>query len=70
MENVRIKVEGMSCSSCVANLQKGLEEIKGVSEVRVEENSNVFDVTFDENLTNEKEIFDMIIASKYVPTKI
>ncbi|HWI26401.1 MAG TPA: cation transporter, partial [Stellaceae bacterium] len=34
-EEVALKIEGMTCASCVARVEKALARVPGVSEVRV-----------------------------------
>ncbi len=36
MENYKIFVKGMSCNHCKANVEKALQDIPGVSAVKVE----------------------------------
>lgn len=40
MEGTTIKVEGMTCSHCEASVRKNLGEIKGISEVLADKNTN------------------------------
>lgn len=40
MEGISVAVEGMTCSHCEASVKKNLEEIKGITEVLADRNTN------------------------------
>jgi len=47
MENVTLKVQGMTCGGCVASVTRVLKSVPGVSEVAVTLQPGVAHVTFD-----------------------
>ena len=47
MENVTLKVQGMSCQGCVGSVTRVLKATPGVESVRVELDPGRADVTFD-----------------------
>jgi len=67
MEKIRIDIEGMTCASCAASIEKSLRKVKGVESATVNFATRTSEVTFDKNLTNEKELFDVIIKEGYTP---
>ena len=47
-----IKIEGMSCGHCQANVEKSIAAIDGVSEVKVDLEAKQATVSFDAAITN------------------
>ncbi|MEW9897341.1 heavy-metal-associated domain-containing protein [Chitinivorax sp. PXF-14] len=47
MNELQMKVSGMSCGGCVSSVTKALKAVPGVSEVEVELASGAVHVTFD-----------------------
>ena len=47
MENVTLKVQGMTCGGCVASVTRVLKSVPGVSDVAVTLQPGVANVTFD-----------------------
>ena len=52
MQNVTIKISGMSCGGCTSSVTKALEQIDGVSAVDVTLEPGQATVEFDEAKTN------------------
>lgn len=52
MKNVELKIEGMSCSGCVAGVTRALKSVEGVSEATVSLEEGKAEVTFDEAKTS------------------
>jgi len=52
MQNVTIKISGMSCGGCTSSVTKALEQIDGVSNVEVILEPGQATVGFDEAKTN------------------
>ena len=44
MEQIELQSSKIKCGGCVANIEKGLSEIEGVTEVTVELESNIVNV--------------------------
>jgi P-type Cu+ transporter len=59
MEKITLKINGMSCASCAANIEKGVEKLPGVqkSQVNFATTSGYFEFT---NVLNEKQIIQTI----------
>ena len=47
IETVQIPVEGMTCASCVARVQKGLSKVEGVTEASVNFATEKATVSYD-----------------------
>ncbi len=58
MENINFQVVGMSCSACVARIEKAVSKLEGVQTVTVSLLTNEMNVCFNEPCTTDK-----IIAS-------
>lgn len=67
MKKTKIVIEGMTCASCAANIEKSLKKIKGVEKATVNFANKSGQVDFDEKLTNEKELFDVVTKGGYTP---
>ncbi|MDF1514198.1 MAG: heavy-metal-associated domain-containing protein [Anaerolineae bacterium] len=50
-----LKIEGMSCQMCVKHVTKALRDLKGVSEVAVNLESNTATVTYDPQLVGQED---------------
>lgn len=53
METTELKVDGMTCNSCVASVTKALRRVPGVHGVEVDLRSGVARVTVDQGQTRE-----------------
>lgn len=47
MENVKLNVEGMSCSHCESSIKSALGKVSGVSEVNVDLAGKTVEVSFE-----------------------
>jgi len=65
MNNQNIKIEGMSCASCAANITKGLNKNEGVKTAEVNFATEKAVVEFDESKTSLKEIKKIITDLGY-----
>ena len=65
MKKQSFDVSGMTCASCQAHVQKGVEKVEGVCSVNVNLLSNSMDVEFDENKTDENAIIKAVINEGY-----
>ena len=67
MKKIKINIEGMTCVSCASNIEKSLKKVKGIESASVNFATKTADVSFDNSLTNEKELFDVITKEGYTP---
>ena len=65
MKKISLKVEGMHCKSCEIIIGDALEELDGVQNVEVSNESGKVSVEFDESRTNIKMIKDVIVKEGY-----
>lgn len=67
MEKIKIDIEGMTCVSCAVSIEKNLKKIEGVENASVNFSTKTAEVEFNDKLTNEKELFDVITNQGYTP---
>ena len=67
MEKIRIDIKGMTCVSCAVSIEKNLKKVKGVENASVNFSTKTAEVEFNDKLTNEKELFDVITNQGYTP---
>ncbi|MDA0690418.1 MAG: copper ion binding protein [Nitrospinae bacterium] len=61
MQDLRIKVMGMSCNHCVQTIEKAVGEISGVQQVNVDLDKKEVTVAIDENQTKLETITSKIM---------
>ena len=61
----KFNITGMTCSSCVAHVEKAVNKIDGIKKVNVNLLSNSMIVEFDENKTNNDAIIKAVIDAGY-----
>ena len=65
MVEKKFSVTGMTCSSCSAHVEKGVQKLNGVKKVNVNLLSNSMTVIFDESKLNENDIISAVVKSGY-----
>ena len=65
MQDLKIKVMGMSCDHCVQTIQKAVGEISGVQQVNVDLDKKEVTVAIDENKTKLKDITSKIVEAGF-----
>ena len=65
IEKISIPVEGMTCASCVARVEKSIAKIEGVKEVNVNLASEKASITVDKSLTNYADIKKAVEEAGY-----
>ena len=58
MRKIKLKIDGMHCSSCAMNIDMDLEDIDGVKDVRTNYAKGITEVEFDE----AKQSVDQVIS--------
>lgn len=66
-ESVRLSVEGMSCASCVARVEKALAKVPGVKTVQVNLATNEARIRLDETQSSVQDLEEAIRAAGYEP---
>lgn len=61
----KYRVEGMTCSSCVAHVEKAVSKLEGVDTVNVSLLTNSMQVTYDEQKTSEAQIIQAVEKAGY-----
>ncbi len=64
------KVQGMSCASCAANIEKSLYKVKGVKKATVNFASKTAQVVYDEKQVGEKDLFKCVEKKGYTPVDL
>lgn len=68
MKRTEFSIEGMHCASCAALINKGLQKAQGVSKANVNYASAKATVDFDEKITNEEKLIEVIKSRGYSAT--
>lgn len=58
MEN--LKVLGVDCNNCAANLHKALEGVEGIENLDIQLSEKIAMVTFDSNKVSKQEITEKV----------
>lgn len=61
----KFKIEGMTCSACVAHVDKAVRKVPGVSDVNVNLLTNSMEVVYDDQSVNNQIIIKAVVASGY-----
>ncbi|CAF30720.1 heavy-metal transport ATPase related protein [Methanococcus maripaludis S2] len=56
MEELKLKISGMSCQMCVKTIKNLLSELEGIINVDIDLEAGLGTVTYDEKILNEEEI--------------
>ena len=65
MEQLTLKVEGMSCGHCVNSIESSVKEINGVEQVKVQLAEGTVEVTIDSSAVTLKDIVAVIEDQGY-----
>ncbi|AZQ46759.1 copper chaperone CopZ [Bacillus sp. GX] len=65
MEQLTLKVEGMSCGHCVNSIESSVKELNGVEQVKVQLAEGTVDVTIDSSAVTLKDIVAVIEDQGY-----
>ncbi|MHB9150228.1 MAG: heavy metal translocating P-type ATPase [Thermoleophilia bacterium] len=65
IETVQIPVEGMTCASCVARVQKGLGKVEGVTEASVNFATEKATVSYDPTVVSVDRLIDTVKDAGY-----
>ena len=68
MRKEKYNIQGMSCSSCKAHVEKAVNNLNGIKKVNVNLISNNMIVEYDENIVNSQKIIDSVISAGYGAT--
>ncbi|AHA06970.1 MULTISPECIES: copper chaperone CopZ [Bacillus] len=65
MEQLTLKVEGMSCGHCVNSIESSVKELNGVEKVKVQLAEGTVEVTIDSSAITLKDIVAVIEDQGY-----
>ncbi|GAB6441919.1 MULTISPECIES: copper chaperone CopZ [Bacillus] len=65
MEQLTLKVEGMSCGHCVNSIESSVKELNGVEKVKVQLAEGTVEVTIDSSAVTLKDIVAVIEDQGY-----
>ena len=65
MEQLTLKVEGMSCGHCVNSIESNVKELNGVEQVKVQLAEGTVEVTIDSSIITLKDIVGVIEDQGY-----
>ena len=65
MQKVKFAIQGMTCSSCQAHVEKAVQKLAGVQKVNVNLLSNDMTVEYDENILNNDKIIKAVTDAGY-----
>ncbi|TXR99984.1 copper resistance protein CopZ [Bacillus sp. SH7-1] len=65
MEQLTLKVEGMSCGHCVNAIESSVKELNGVEQVKVQLAEGTVEVTIDSSAIKLKDIVAVIEDQGY-----
>ncbi|ABY44670.1 copper chaperone CopZ [Bacillus mycoides] len=65
MEQLTLKVEGMSCGHCVNSIESNVKELNGVEQVKVQLAEGTVEVTIDSSVVTLKDIVAVIEDQGY-----
>lgn len=66
MTRRKFRVKGMTCSSCSSHVEKSVNMLNGVIKAEVNLMAATMMVEYDETITNEKEIIDVVNSGGFV----
>lgn len=65
MQKAKFNIQGMTCSSCQAHVQKAVEKLEGVRDVNVNLLSNHMMLEYDETIQNHDNIIKAVVDAGY-----
>ncbi|MHA1398235.1 MAG: cation transporter, partial [Candidatus Heimdallarchaeaceae archaeon] len=65
METKKINIEGMTCASCVARVEKALTSLEGVNSASVNLVAHNAQLIYDPHKVNEKDIYKAVEKAGY-----
>src|SRR3989338_129775 len=65
MKKTTLNITGMHCASCATIISKGLLKSEGVKEASVNFSTTKATIEFEENLTNENKLIEIVKSKGY-----
>ncbi|RPI72840.1 MAG: heavy-metal-associated domain-containing protein, partial [Ignavibacteriales bacterium] len=64
-KKISLPVEGMTCASCVARVEKALKKVDGIEDVNVNFATEKVSLSFDPKMVDEKKISSVVEDAGY-----
>ena len=64
MQKVKFDIQGMTCSSCQAHVEKAVSKLDGIKNVNVNLLSNNMNVEYDESKLDNDKIIKAVVDSR------
>lgn len=68
MKKLKLKIEGMHCTSCAMNIDFDLEDLDGVNFAKTNYAKQVCEVEFDESVLNRDKLVEAVKKTGYNAT--
>lgn len=65
MEIIQLNIEGMTCASCVAHVEKGINKVTGIDMVSVNLATEKATVSYDPKIVEQEDIIKSVLDSGY-----
>lgn len=65
MQKAKFNIQGMTCSSCQAHVEKAVSKLEGIKSVNVNLLSNTMVTEYDENIIDTEKIIKAVIDAGY-----
>lgn len=65
MKKIKLKIEGMHCSSCAMSIDMDLEDLDGITEAKTNYAKQVSEVEFDDDKIPAEKIIEQIKKTGY-----
>lgn len=62
----KFKIKGMTCSACVAHVEKAVNKLKGIEQVEVTLLTNTMQVSYEEEIVKEEQILQAVKDAGYI----
>lgn len=70
MQKIKLKINGMHCTSCAMNIDFDLEDLDGIKFVKTSYSKQETEIEFDENKTNSEKILAQVLKTGYKAQEI
>lgn len=64
-KTVKLKCTEMSCHKCVKSIESSINKLPGISELKIDLESKIISVTFDESKTDVQSLLNAIVEAGY-----
>lgn len=65
MEKVKLNIEGMTCKNCQGKVEKALNELVGVENVKINLKKKIAKVKYDETINKTEDLTNAVSEAGY-----